>query len=140
MQGTYGNDILNVQRAESNVSGPWGNQRKEIVDRWTPANTTSNIPRARVTVNPLLLQSSWLIEDGSFLRVKTASLGYTFKPAKGISSCRVYVTGQNLLTFTKYSGFDPEVNSPGNSNLQLGVDYNAYPAARTFLVGVNVGF
>ncbi|SEJ39834.1 TonB-linked outer membrane protein, SusC/RagA family [Dyadobacter koreensis] len=140
MQGTFGNDILNVQRAESNVSGPWGNQRKEIVDRWTPTNTTSNIPRARVTVNPLLLQSSWLIEDGSFLRVKTASLGYTFKPSKGISSCRVYVTGQNLLTFTKYSGFDPEVNSPGNSNLQLGVDYNAYPAARTFLVGVNVGF
>ncbi|MCF2446973.1 TonB-dependent receptor [Dyadobacter sp. CY345] len=140
MQGTFGNDILNVQRAESNVSGPWGNQRKEIVDRWTPTNTTSNIPRARVTVNPLLLQSSWLIEDGSFLRVKTASLGYTFKPTKGISSCRVYVTGQNLLTFTKYSGFDPEVNSPGNSNLQLGVDYNAYPAARTFLVGVNVGF
>lgn len=140
MQGTFGNDILNVQRAESNVSGPWGNQRKEIVDRWTPTNTTSNIPRARVTVNPLLLQSSWLIEDGSFLRVKTASLGYTFKPSKGINSCRVYVTGQNLLTFTKYSGFDPEVNSPGNSNLQLGVDYNAYPAARTFLVGVNVGF
>lgn len=140
MQGTFGNDILNVQRAESNVSGPWGNQRKEIVDRWTPTNTTSNIPRARVTVNPLLLQSSWLIEDGSFLRVKTASLGYTFKPSKGINSCRLYVTGQNLLTFTKYSGFDPEVNSPGNSNLQLGVDYNAYPAARTFLVGVNVGF
>jgi len=140
MQGTYGNDILNVQRAESNVSGPWGNQRKEIVDRWTPTNTTSNIPRARVTVNPLLLQSSWLIEDGSFLRVKTASLGYTFRPTKSISSCRVYVTGQNLLTFTKYSGFDPEVNSSGNTNLQLGVDYNAYPAARTFLVGVNVGF
>lgn len=140
MQGTYGNDILNVQRAESNISGPWGNQRKEINDRWTPTNTTSDIPRARVTVNPLLLQSSWLIEDGSFLRVKTASLGYTFRPSKGISSCRVYVTGQNLLTFTKYSGYDPEVNSPGNSNLQLGVDYNAYPAARTFLVGVNVGF
>ncbi|MCE7067149.1 TonB-dependent receptor [Dyadobacter sp. CY326] len=140
MQGTYGNDILNIQRAESNVSGPWGNQRREILDRWTPTNTNTNISRARVTVNPLLVQSSWLIEDGSFLRVKTASLGYTFKPSKGISSCRVYVSGQNLLTFTKYSGFDPEVNSPGNNNLQLGVDYNAYPAARTFLVGVNVGF
>jgi TonB-linked SusC/RagA family outer membrane protein len=140
MQGTYGNDILNIQRAESNVSGPWGNQRREILNRWTPTNTDTDIPRARVTVNPLLVQSSWLIEDGSFLRVKTASLGYTFKPSKGISSCRLYVSGQNLLTFTKYSGFDPEVNSPGNSNLQLGVDYNAYPAARTFLVGVNVGF
>ncbi|REA63036.1 SusC/RagA family TonB-linked outer membrane protein [Dyadobacter luteus] len=140
MQGTYGNDILNVQRAESNVSGPWGNQRREILDRWTPTNTNTDIPRARTTVDPLLLQSSWLIEDGSFLRVKTASLGYTFTPTKGIKSCRVYVSGLNLLTFTKYSGFDPEVNSPGNSNLQLGVDYNAYPAARTFMVGVNVGF
>ena len=140
MQGTFGNDILNVQRAESNVSSPWGNQRREILNRWTPSNTNTNVSRARVTVNPLLLQSSWLIEDGSFLRVKTATLGYTFRPAKGINSVRVYLTGQNLLTFTKYSGFDPEVNSTGNSNLQLGVDYNAYPMAKAFLMGLNVVF
>jgi TonB-linked SusC/RagA family outer membrane protein len=140
MQGSYGNDVLNVQRAESNVSSPWGNQRREILNRWTPTNTNTNVSRARVTVNPLLLQSSWLIEDGSFLRVKTATLGYTFQPNKGIRSVRLYVTGQNLLTFTKYTGFDPEVNSTGNSNLQLGVDYNAYPMAKAVLMGLNVSF
>ncbi len=140
IQGSEGNDILNVQRAETNVSGPWGNQRKQILDRWTPTHTNTDVPRARVTVNPLLLQSDWLIEDGSYLRFKTISLGYTFKNIKSISSARIYVTGQNLITITDYSGFDPEVNSPGNSNLQLGVDYNAYPASKAVLFGVNLSF
>lgn len=140
VQGSYGNDILNVQRAESNVSSPWANQRREILNRWTPTNTDTDISRARVTVNPLLIQSNWLIEDGSYLRIKTATLGYTFKPTKVLSSLRMYVTAQNLLTFTNYTGFDPEVNTTGNNNLQLGVDYNAYPMARTFLVGLNIGF
>lgn len=140
MQGSYGNDIINVQRAESNVSGPWGNQRREILDRWTPTNTDTNISRARVTVDPLLLQSSWLIEDGSYLRVKTMTLGYTFTNLKFVSSLRIYVTGQNLITVTGYSGFDPEVNSQGNSNLQMGVDYNAYPSAKAVLFGVSASF
>lgn len=140
IQGSYGNDLMNVQRAETNVSGPWGNQRREILDRWTPSNTNTDIPRARVTVDPLLVQSSWLIEDGSYLRIKTATLGYTFQPQKVLSSLRVYLTAQNLLTLTGYSGYDPEVNSPGNSNLQLGVDYNAYPSVRAFMLGVNASF
>ena len=140
LQGSYGNDILNVQRGESTVSSPWGNQRREILDRWTPENTETSISRARTTVNPLLLQSSWLIEDGSYMRVKTATLGYNLKPSKSISAARIYVTAQNLFTFTNYSGFDPEVNTTGNSNLQLGVDYNAYPMAKSWLVGVNITF
>lgn len=140
IQGSHGNDILNVQRAETNISGPWGNQRREILDRWTPTNTNTHIPRARVTVDPLLLQSDWLIEDGSYLRVKTMTLGYTFNKIKFMNSLRVYVTGQNLFTITDYSGFDPEVNSQGNSNLQLGVDYNSYPSAKAVLFGVNVAF
>lgn len=140
MQGSYGNDIINVQRAESNISGPWGNQRKEILNRWTPSNTNTNIPRARVTVNPLMLQSDWLIEDGSYLRFKTITMGYTFKKVKFMNSLRLYVTGQNLFTITDYSGFDPEVNSQGNSNLQIGVDYNAYPSSKAVLFGVNASF
>lgn len=143
IQGSYGNDIINVQRAETNISGPWGNQRREILDRWTPTNTNANVPRARVTVDPLLLQSDWLIEDGSYLRVKTMTLGYTFNKIKFMNSLRVYVTGQNLFTITDYSGFDPEVNSQNvsnNSNLQIGVDYNAYPSAKSFIFGVNVSF
>lgn len=140
MQGSYGNDIINVQRAETNVSGPWGNQRREILNRWTPTNTNTDISRARVTVDPLLLQSSWLIEDGSYLRVKTITLGYTFTKLKFTSSLRLYVTGQNLITLTDYTGFDPEVNSQGNSNLQMGVDYNAYPAAKALMFGVSASF
>ena len=140
LQGSQGNDILNVQRAETNISGPWGNQRREILDRWTPSNTNSNIPRAQVTVDPLLLQSDWLIEDGSYLRFKTMTFGYTFDKLKFTNALRVYVTGQNLITITDYSGFDPEVNSQGNSNLQIGVDYNAYPSAKAVLFGVNVSF
>lgn len=140
LQGSQGNDIINIQRAETNISGPWGNQRREILNRWTPSNTNTNIPRARVTVDPLLLQSDWLIEDGSYMRVKTMTLGYTFTKIPYVSSLRLYVTGQNLFTLTDYSGFDPEVNSQGNSNLQLGVDYNAYPSAKAVLFGLNVSF
>jgi hypothetical protein len=140
IQGTEGNDVLNVQRAETNVSGPWGNQRREILNRWTPTNTNTNVPRARVTVDPLLLQSDWLIEDGSYMRFKTISLGYTLRKISFMSSLRLYVTGQNLITITDYSGFDPEVNSPGNSNLQIGVDYNAYPASKAVLFGFNATF
>jgi len=140
MQGTYGNDVLNIMRAENNVSGPWASQRSEIRDRWTTTNTTSNIPKAHVAVNPSILQSSWLIEDGSYLRVKTITLGYTFNKLKSLSSVRIYLSGQNMLTFTNYSGFDPEVNSQGNSNLQLGVDYNAYPAAKIMMGGINIVF
>lgn len=140
LQGSYGNDIINIQRAETNISGPWGNQRREILNRWTPTNTNTSVPRARVTVDPLLLQSDWLIEDGSYMRVKTMTLGYTFGNVRFMNSLRLYVTGQNLFTITNYSGFDPEVNSQGNSNLQLGVDYNAYPSAKAVLFGVNISF
>ena len=68
------------------------------------------------------------------------TLGYTFTKIPYVSSLRLYVTGQNLITLTDYSGFDPEVNSQGNSNLQLGVDYNAYPSAKAVLFGLNVSF
>jgi hypothetical protein len=110
------------------------------MNRWTPTNTNTNVPRAQVTVDPLLLQSSWLIEDGSYARIKAITLGYTFKQIPFVRTLRVYATGNNLFTFTNYSGFDPEVNTPGNSNLQLGVDYNAYPASKSFIFGVNIGF
>jgi len=140
LQGSQGNDIINVQRAETNVSSPWGNQRREILNRWTPTNTNTNIPKARSTVDGDLLQSDWLIEDGSYIRFKTITLGYTFNKIKFMNSLRVYVTGQNLITITDYSGFDPEVNSQGNQNLQIGVDYNAYPSAKAVLFGVNVSF
>ena len=140
MQGVYGADILNLSRAEYDVVGPWGAQRRLVLDRWTPTNYMSDVPSAQKVPNANLLQSSWLIEDGTFLKIKTITLGYTLKAKKYVQSVRVYVTGQNLFTFTKYSGFDPEVNSSGTQNLNLGVDYNAYPTAKVFMIGCNVGF
>ena len=87
------------------------------------------------------------IEDGSYLRIKNVSIGYTFS-SEGlkavtnnvISRVRVYVSSQNLLTFTKYTGFDPEVASRGYNLLNNGIDYGQYPQARTVLFGVNLGF
>ena len=112
----------------------------EVQDRWTVNNQNGKYPRAQVLVNQNLLQSDYLIEDGSFLRIQNVTLGYTFPKVSFLRSLRIYATAQNLLTITGYSGYNPEVNSQGQSNLQLGVDYNAYPTARSFILGVNIGF
>ena len=138
--GVFGNDVLDLTRGESAVCTPFGNQRKEMLGRWTAENPTSNIPAARVAIQPNLLQSSWLIQDGSFVRLKNVVLGYRFKFNKGIESLRVYASAQNLFTITSYKGFDPEVNSKGQNNLQYGIDYNAYPLSRTYMFGLNISF
>jgi len=87
--------------------------------------------------------SSRVIEDGSFIKLKTVSIGYTLKGNNWklikLNSIRIYASGQNLYTWSKYSGNDPEV-SVRNSALTPGFDYSAYPRARTFVVGVNVIF
>jgi TonB-linked SusC/RagA family outer membrane protein len=140
VQGSYGNEILNALRAETNVSSLWASQRADMKDRWTQMNNTSDIPRARVNISSEFRNSSWLIEDGSYVRLKNVTLGYNIPVNKYFRNLRIYVSGQNLLTITDYSGFDPEVNSQGTSNLNLGVDYNSYPMARTFIVGLNIGF
>ena len=86
---------------------------------------------------------SWAVEDGSYLKLSNITLGYTF-PRKmlskiGISKLRLYATGSNLLTWTKYSGFDPEVSTMG-SGLTPGVDFGAYPKSRSFVFGINLAF
>ena len=91
-----------------------------------------------------LFPHSGAIEDGSFLRVNNVTLGYTLPKAltlrAKVTSARFYVTGSNLYTFTKYSGFDPEVNTRRSSPLTPGVDYAAYPRSRAFILGVNLSF
>jgi len=88
--------------------------------------------------------SSFFLEDGGFLRLNNLTLGYTFD--KGIvdwlSDARIYVTGQNLFVLTDYSGYDPEVNTPSSANgiPSYGIDFATYPRARTFLIGVSLGF
>jgi hypothetical protein len=118
------------------------NQFASFADRWTFDNQDSNIPRISTSSSNGLF-SSRIIEDGSYLRLKTLSLGYTFdkkllKKVK-ISNARVYISGQNLFTLTKYSGYDPEV-SIRNTALTPNLDFSAYPRAASVNAGLNLSF
>ena len=143
-QWSYGNDVLNANRLFfENPNGKKDlNQFASYADRWTPDNPESDIPAAfRSSSNQVV--STRVIEDASFLRLKTLTLGYTI-PAKllknwKISSARVYVAGQNLWTISGYSGYDPEV-SIRTGALTPGLDYSAYPRAYAVNFGVSLGF
>lgn len=144
-QWSYGNDILNANRLffESGFNKTRDlNQYASYADRWTPENPTSNIPVASSSASNKVF-SSRIIEDGSFLRLKTVTLGYSL-PDKVIKKwrmeqARVYVAGQNLWTWTGYSGYDPEV-SIREGALTPGLDFSAYPRAWSVSFGVNIGF
>ena len=143
LQGVSGNQILNANRYELEYLNGTTNQDRDVLNRWTPTNTNTDIPRAS-TARPANRISTRQIEDGSFLRLRTAQLAYNL-PASvlkslKIQSVRVYVSAQNYLTWTSYSGYDPEVNRFGQDSRSQGFDYASYPAAKTLLVGLNVGF
>lgn len=144
-QWSYGNDILNANRLffeSSNNMQRELNQYASYADRWTPENPDSDIPAATQSSSNRVF-SSRIIEDGSYLRLKTVTLGYTFPKsmiAKAhLSNVRLYLAAQNLWTWTSYSGYDPEV-SVRNSALTPGLDFSSYPRAYTISFGVNLGF
>lgn len=144
LQWSYGNDILNGNRLyfEQNTYNLYNfNLYASVVNRWTPENQNTSIPRVG-GVPPRVYHTN-IVEDGSFLRLKTVSLGYNFSPnflkSLNIKTARVYMSAQNLYTFTNYSGADPEV-SVRNSALTPGFDWSAYPRARTVTLGFNVSF
>ncbi|MEO7311815.1 MAG: TonB-dependent receptor [Chitinophagaceae bacterium] len=141
-QVSYGNDILNINRLamESNLNG--SNQLADAINRWTPTNPSNTVARAGAYSGPGFYTSR-VVEDGSFLRLKTVNLGYHIDPKRlkrlKIASLRFYVSAQNLLTYTKYSGSDPEVNSyPGA--LTTGADFSSYPRPKVVTFGLNLGF
>ncbi|HEX9958961.1 MAG TPA: TonB-dependent receptor [Fibrella sp.] len=118
----------------------------KLNDRWRSESEvgTGNILRANRDPKGLQKEpSSYWVEDGSFVRIRNVSLGYTFSNAitkqLHVKGLRLYVTGQNLYTFTKYIGYDPETSSEG-SGLSRGGDYLGYPSARTVIAGLNVTF
>lgn len=143
-QWSYGNDIMNANRLFfENAGGKKDlNQFASYANRWTPENPESDIPAATKSASNNVI-SSRIIEDGSYLRLKTVTLGYTFPKAliakAKLSNARVYVAAQNLWTWTSYSGYDPEV-SIRNSALTPGLDFSSYPRAFTLSFGVNLGF
>ena len=138
-QGTQGNDILNYNRVFGESLDGTVNNFSSVLNRWTPQNQNTDIPRANSKGYPILFSSQYL-EDGSFFRIKNLSLGYTFNRIPGITNLRVFATTTNLLTVTGYSGNDPEVNFFGQNNLLNGVDWGAYPRAKSFSLGLTVGF
>lgn len=145
LQWSYGNDVLNANRLmfeSSNNLARDLNQFASYADRWTPENPESNIPRATNSGSNRVF-SSRIIEDGSFLRLKTVTLGYSLPQLLikrwGIDKARVYVAAQNILTLSGYSGYDPEV-SIREGALTPGLDFSAYPRAFSVSLGINLGF
>jgi len=119
---------------------PTSNYTTEALGRWIGEGTSNYFPRL-VDGDPnknFSTASDFFIKDGSYFRIKTLQIGYTLPnqwlSRVGLSKVRVYVMGNNLLTFTKYTGFDPEI---GSSN---GIDRGIYPQPRALMAGINIGF
>jgi len=154
--GVQGNEIYNQARAFNTVFAD-GNKLTDVLDRWTPENTSGTLPRASAIGTP---PNSFFVEDGSYLRLKTASIGYdlgNILNIKGVEGIKLSITAQNLFVITGYSGYDPDVASTNgarsnendgffgfrptvNPILGRGIDIRAYPNARSFLFGVDFTF
>lgn len=134
-QGVYGNEIYNALRLRTEGTGNEATLGTSMRNVWSSSNTEGTIPNP--FGNPINTEnSSRYVESGSYLRLKNVQIGYTL-PARWtekikMSRCRIYLSGSNLFTLTKYSGYDPEVGG--------GVDYGNYPQSRTFMLGVNINF
>jgi len=139
--GEYGNKVLNLAAQQLVLDG-LGPHAKRL-DEWNATNPKGTYPSARVS-NPQRV-SSILVEDGSFLRIQNISLGYSL-PVKGwlankfVRTARLGAGVDNLAVFTKYSGYDPEVNSYGSSNISKGMDRFGYPPSRTYNFSIQLGF
>jgi TonB-dependent starch-binding outer membrane protein SusC len=148
-QGVGGNEIYNATRVITEGMVRFFNAGTEVLNAWTPTNTNTNVPRAiSADPNGNARPSTRFLEDGSYLRLKNLMVGYTFGNSQlqswtkdVVKNFRVYFSAQNLLTFTKYTGFDPEVgNRTPNSSLTNGIDFAVYPNPKAFQFGIQVGF
>ena len=147
IQGVNGNKIYNGTRVITEGMQRLFNSGTEVMNAWTPTNTNTNVPRA-VTGDPNsnARPSDRFLEDGSYLRIKNLNIGYSL-PASLLSftngtikKFRIYFTAQNLLTVTKYKGYDPEVGSRNYGALTNGIDYGQFPQPKTFIGGIQLGF
>ena len=152
-QGVQGNKIYNALRTTTEGMVRFFNAGTSVLDAWTPQNTNTNVPRAISSdPNQNARPSTRFLEDGSYLRLKNIVLSYTVPASslqlitKGaIKSFNIYISAQNILTFTKYSGYDPEVGNrtpgiSGTGQLTNGVDYAVYPQPKAYQIGINVNF
>ena len=152
-QGIKGNDVYFLYgNFAYEVPSRGFNSYKEILDRWTPEHTNTDIPKVSIDDRNgnRRISTRWL-EDGSYFRIRNISLGYNFKDlfkTDAIGSFRVYLTVQNAFTFTKYPGLDPEIQANTNdtqginisSDLAVGIDWGTVPAPRTIIAGIRMDF
>ncbi len=142
MQGGYGNKIVNGIYSVLN-DYKYGNYSTEVYENyWKAEGSTNQYPRPTISDpnNNNRMSKRW-IQDGSYLKIQNVELGYNFSTGilryiKGVDNFRIYVSAQNLFTFTKYQGYDPDVNNDGL--FYRGQDYGSYPSPRTFMVGVKL--
>ena len=122
----------------------YDNQTIDQLARWQKKGDITNVPQARFLGGNGTAQSSRYLSDGSYTRLKTVSLGYTFPKSITdkikLSKLRIYATANNLLTFTKYKGWDPEVNTDYQTGIAAGTDFYSAPQSKTITVGLNLGF
>lgn len=145
-QGVHGNKVFDGAGSFMSANGRYeDNSTVDQLDRWRKPGDITMIPQARLYANNGAQSSSRYLYDGSYLRLKTVTLAYNFPAAlaskMALTSLRLYVTGQNLLTMTDYKGWDPEVNTDFNAtNVNLGNDFYAAPQPKNLTVGIKVGF
>jgi hypothetical protein len=141
MNFVYGNKVINAGAAYGCLDIMQANERTCVLDHWDSTHTNTLIPRPNRDRARSLY--STFVEDGSYLRLQTLTLGYELPPGLlfgGAASAQVYVTGQNLFTITGYSGFDPDVNSEGGDPRFGLIDIGAYPRSRVWNFGVRATF
>ncbi len=157
IQGVHGNDVFNTPRIR--LEGPGQGTSTALLNKWTPTNQGSDIPAFnkasdyqsivgfpnKYNIDALYVGSTsrW-VENGSYIRLKNITLGYNI-PAKvssklGIKNSRVFISGTNLLTRSKYTGYDPEVSSFNNNDASAGIDFGNYPTPKIFTVGLEISF
>ncbi|RAJ28547.1 TonB-dependent receptor [Pedobacter cryoconitis] len=148
--GVQGNSIWNQVKWWTDFNPSFGGAKSKtaLYDSWTPQNHNASAP-IQETSNSFstnAVPNSYFVENGSYLRLKNAQIGYSFNSARlqkiGVNKLRVYLSGANLFTITKYSGVDPEIGTSSETGQQTayGVDDGSYPSQRTFLVGLNLSF
>jgi len=140
--GVMGNDIRNIQRMQIGQGGMRSDNCLSylLTEAWSPSNTKADVPMLNAKNNGLDQNSSYFIEDGSFIRFSSLTLGYTLPRSKGLQNGRVFISARNLFTITDYRGYDPEVNLRGQDIIERGNDFNAYPNSRSLTVGFSLSF
>jgi TonB-dependent starch-binding outer membrane protein SusC len=150
-QGVQGNKIFNYTRYWTDFPTFAGNRSLRMVNQsWEPGKTDAMLPILRSNDNISSSPSTYYLEDGSYLRLKNIQLNYTIPQTLlkkvGLGTATVYIQGQNLLTMTKYTGIDPEINLRSSTagttgqDRQIGVDEGAYPTYKATIIGINIGF